>query len=91
MNRINPEEFLKEIDKSLELIEQDISEPGTISNIIDRNNRSMLTLLKSIVRNSQERVINDDVFQLKEKVLRLEIEVARLYREKRLRGSVSEY
>jgi len=31
MNRLNPEKFLREIDKSLELIEEDFSKSGTIS------------------------------------------------------------
>jgi len=84
MNRINPDEFLKEIDKSLDLIEQDLSKSGTISNIIDRSNRSMLLILRSIVEVSQERVITEDARELKENVLRLQVEVARLYREKRL-------
>ena len=87
MNRINPDEFLKEIDKSLDLINQDISEPGTISNIIDRGNRSMLLLLKTIIKNSKERVITDELKDLKENFLRLQVDVARLYREERLRGS----
>jgi len=88
MNRINPDEFLKQIDKSLELIEQDFSKSGTISNIIDRSNRSMLLILRSIMEISTERVIKDEINDLKEKVLRLQVEVARLYREKRLAGSI---
>ncbi len=78
MNRLDPDKFLKEIDKSLELIEEDFSNSGTISNIIDRSNRSMLLLLRSIVEVSKERVINDDIKELKEKVLRSEVEIARL-------------
>jgi len=78
MNRINPDTFIKEINKSLELIEQDLSAPGTVSNIIDRNSRSMLLLLRSIVRVSMERVINDEIKELKEKVLRSQVEIARL-------------
>ena len=78
MNRLDPDRFLKEIDKSLELIEQDFSNSGTISNVIDRTNRSMLLLLRSIVEMSKERVINDEIKELKEKVLRSQVEIARL-------------
>ena len=78
MNRLDPDKFLKEIDKSLELIEQDFSNSGTISNIIDRSNRSMLLLLRSIVEVSKDRVINDEIKELKEKVLRSQVEITRL-------------
>lgn len=78
MNRINPDEFLKEIDKSLDLIKQDISEPGTISNIIDRSNRSMLLILKSIIKNSKELVISREIEALKRQVLESQFEIARL-------------
>jgi len=78
VNRINPDEFLKEIDKSLDLIKQDISEPGTISNIIDRSNRSMLLILKSIIKNSKELVISREIEALKRQVLESQFEIARL-------------
>jgi len=86
MNRINPDEFIREIDKSLDLIENDLSKTGTISNIIDRGNRSMLLILRSIMEISTERVVTEETRDLKEKVLRLQVEVARLCREKRLGG-----
>lgn len=78
MNRLNPDKFLREIDTALELIEEDFSKSGTISNIIDRTNRSMLLLLRSIVENSKERVINDEIKELKEQVLRSQVEITRL-------------
>lgn len=84
MNRLNPDKFQKEIDNSIFLIDEDMSKEGTTSNIIDRAARSILSLLKLNVENATERVITDEMKELKEKVLRLEVEVARLNRIQRL-------
>jgi len=84
MNRINPDKLLKEIENTISLIDNDMSKEGTTSNIIDRAARSIFSLLKLVVELSTERVVTEDARVLKEKVLRLEVEVARLYREKRL-------
>ena len=84
MNRLNPDKFQKEIDNSIFLIDEDMSKEGTTSNIIDRAARSILSLLKLNVENATERVVTDEMKELKEKVLRLEVEVARLNRIQRL-------
>ena len=88
MSYINAEKFIDELVTAVALIDVDLSKEGTISNIIDRSARSTLMLLMSVMENckeeSRERFISEDVRELKEKLLRLEVEVARLYREKRL-------
>ena len=84
MNRLNPDEFLKEIDNSIFLIDEDMSKEGTTSNIIDRAARSILSLLKINVENATESVVTDEIKKLKEQTLRLEVEVARLNRIQRL-------
>ena len=84
MNRLNPDKFQKEIENSIFLIDEDMSKEGTTSNIIDRAARSILSLLKLNVENATEPVITDEIKKLKEQILRLEVEVARLNRLQRL-------
>ena len=84
MNRLNPDKFLKEIESSIFLIDEDMSKEGTTSNIIDRAARSILSLLKLNVENATEPVVTDEIKKLKEQTLRLEVEVARLNRLQRL-------
>ena len=84
MNRLNPDKFQKEIENSIFLIDEDMSKEGTTSNIIDRAARSILSLLKINVESATERVVTDEIKELKEKVLRMEVEVARLNRLQRM-------
>ena len=84
MNRLNPDKFQQEIDKSIFIIDEDMSKEGTTSNIIDRAARSILSLLKLNVESATESVVTDEIKDLKEKILRLEVEVARLNRLQRL-------
>jgi len=88
MSYVNAEKLIDELASAIAIIDQDPSHEGTTSNIIDRTARSIFMLLMSVVENckedSRDRFIREDVRELKEKVLRLEVEVARLYREKRL-------
>ena len=84
MSYVNAEKFIDELASALAIIDQDPSQEGTTSDIIDRTARSIFMLLMSVVENCKEPIISEDVKELKEKILRLEVEVARLYREKRL-------
>jgi len=88
MSYVNAEKFIDELANALAIIDQDPSTEGTTSNIIDRSARSIFMLLMSVLENckedSKERFIREDVRDLKERMSRLEVEVARLYREKRL-------
>ena len=90
MKTYTKEKLIDELASALAIIDQDISPEGTTSNIIDRTARSIFMLLMSVIKNckeeSKERFIKEDVRDLKERMSRLEVEVARLYREKRLRG-----
>lgn len=78
MNRLNPEKFTKEIETAIALIDDDPSREGSTSNIIDRAARSMFTLLRIIVDNSTEDVTTDEIKELKNKILRMEVEITRL-------------
>lgn len=78
MNRLNPEKFIKEIETTIALIDDDPSREGSTSNIIDRAARSMFTLLRIIVDNSTEDVTTDEIKELKNKILRMEVEITRL-------------
>jgi len=88
MSYVNAEKLIDELASALAIIDLDPSQEGTTSNIIDRTARSIFMLLMSVVESckeeSRERFIKEDVRELKERLLRLEVEVARLHREKRL-------
>lgn len=79
MNRINPEKLRDELASAIALIDLDMSKEGTTSNTIDRSARSILSLLMSVMKGATDHtIIDENVRELKEDVLRLKAEVARL-------------
>jgi len=84
MNRINPEKLKDELASAIALIDLDMSNDGTVSNIIDRATRSSYSLLMTIIDGATEQVICDEVKELKEEVLRLRVEVSSLKKKVRV-------
>jgi len=84
MNRINPGKLIDEFASQLSVIDIKAAEKGNIANISDRAARSVLSLLMVIFKKSEERVVNEEIRDLREEVFRLSVEVARLYRHLRL-------
>lgn len=81
MNRINPEKLRDELAAAIAIIDLDMSKDGTISNIVDRSARSTLSLLMSVMEGAtQTIVIDEEVRELREQVLRMGVEIARLKR-----------
>jgi len=85
MEIISPEKLRDELGSAIALIDLDMSQEGTTSNIIDRSARSTLSLLMSIINNSREDVfvnhLVDEIKDLKEALLRLKVETASLKRQ----------
>ncbi len=81
MNRINPEKLRDELAAAIAIIDLDMSKDGTISNIIDRSARSTLSLLMSVMEGATDHtIIDEDVRELKEQMLRLQVENGKLKR-----------
>lgn len=81
MNRINPEKLRDELAAAIAIIDLDMSKDGTISNIVDRSARSTLSLLMSVMEGATDHTIMDeDIRELKEQMLRLQVENGKLKR-----------
>jgi len=81
MKRIDPEKLRDELAAAIAIIDLDESKDGTISNIIDRSARSTLSLLMSVMEGATDHTIMDeDIRELKEQVLRMGTEIGKLKR-----------
>lgn len=78
MERINPEKLIDELGSTIALIDLDMSKEGTTSNIIDRSARSTLSLLMSIVKLATDDGSNEEITELKDQILKLQIEITQL-------------
>jgi len=88
MYRINPEKLIDQLASHLAVIDIKTGHKGTIPNIVDRAARSVLSLLMVVFKNSEERVITEEMRDLKEEVFRLRIEVNSLYRKARVERDI---
>jgi len=88
MTRINPEKLIDQLASHLAVIDIKTGRKGTIPNIVDRAARSVLSLLMVVFKSSEERVITEEMRELKEEVFRLRIEVNSLYRKSRLERDI---
>ena len=75
MYRINPQKLIDTLASKLAEIDIKADEKGTISNISDRAARNVLSLLMVVFNESQERVVTEDIRELKEEVFRLRVEL----------------
>lgn len=85
MQRINPEKLRDGLGAAIAIIDIDISTENIQTRTIDKAARSVLSLLMIILDKSTERIVDEEIKDLKERLLRLEGEVARLYRKLRIK------